>query len=128
MAGDVTEWHVQRANLVSVAPQVADQEHDRVVRLADEALAVGECLVDVGAAAELRAEEDFDGVFELVGEVDDGGVEDDELGAQGAQRGDLSRSPRGWRSSARPHLCAGDGTRCGMGERVIRKLTGVSIR
>jgi hypothetical protein len=40
----------------------------------------------------------------------------------------LSRSPRGRRSSARPHLCAGDGTRCGMGERVIRKLTGVSIR
>lgn len=40
----------------------------------------------------------------------------------------LSRSPRGRRSSARPALCAGEGTRCGMGERVIRKLTGVSIR
>ena len=71
--------------LIAAFVKVADQEHDRVVRLADEGLAVRECLVDVGAAAELGAEEHLDGVFELVGEVDDGGVEDDELGAQCAE-------------------------------------------
>src|SRR5947207_400033 len=68
--------------LVAAFVKVADQENDRVVRLADEGLAVRDCLLDVGAAAQLGAEEHLDGVFELVGEVDDGGVEDDELGAQ----------------------------------------------
>ncbi len=68
--------------------EIADEDHDGVRRTGDPRLAVGECTVDVRTAAELRAEEDVDRVVELVGEVDDGRVEDDEAGRQGPHRGE----------------------------------------
>ena len=54
----------------------------------DDLLAVGERAVDVGAAAELRAEQQIDRVLQVVGQVDDGGVEDDHARAHGAHRGE----------------------------------------
>ena len=73
--------------------EVADEHEDRVAGLLDEPLAVGERPVDVGAAAELDAEEHVDGVVELVGEVDDGGVEDDEP-ACSTDRSEASTAPK----------------------------------
>jgi hypothetical protein len=67
--------------------EVADQYQMRAARLCHQAFALGQRLVDVGAAAELGAEKDFDGIGELVGQVDDRGVEDDEPGREGADRG-----------------------------------------
>ncbi len=58
------------------------------LRPLDQPLAVGDGAVDVGAAAELHAEEDVDRVVELVGQVDDLGVEDDQAGLHRPQRGE----------------------------------------
>ena len=73
--------------------QVADEDQHRVVGLADQALAVGQRPVDVGAAAELDAEEHVDRVVELVGQVDDLGVEDDQA-ACATDRIDASTAPK----------------------------------
>ena len=61
-------------------------------RLADERLAVGQRAVDVGAAAELRAEEHLDRIVQLVGEVDDRGVEDHQARAH-ARGSEASTAP-----------------------------------
>ena len=55
-------------------------------------LAVGERAVDVGAAAELGAEQQVDRVVEVVGQVDDGGVEDDH--ARAHARIEASTAPK----------------------------------
>ena len=68
--------------------EVADEDEDGFLGLADEGLAVGEGEVDVGAAAELGAEEDVDGVGEFFAEVNDGGIEHDHFGADGGQAGE----------------------------------------
>ncbi len=52
----------------------------------DLPLTVGEGRVDVGAAAKLNPEKDLDRVFELLREIDDGGVEADEPGRQAGHR------------------------------------------
>ena len=72
--------------LVAAFEQVADEDEDGFVGSRDEPLAVAYCTVDVGAASELGAEEGFDGIAELVGDVDDGGVEEHERGAYRFQR------------------------------------------
>ena len=69
--GDPAQHLLGRAALV----QVADQHQDRVARPGDQALGVGERAVDVGAAAQLGAEQHLHRVGELLGEVDDRGVE-----------------------------------------------------
>ena len=58
------------------------------VGLGDPALAVGQRAVDVGATAELDAEEHVDRVVDLVGQVDHLGVEDDHPGAHRPDRGE----------------------------------------
>jgi hypothetical protein len=50
-------------------------------------LAVGERRVDVGAAAELHTEQHLDRIGELVGQVEDRGVEAHELRLDHRQRG-----------------------------------------
>jgi hypothetical protein len=58
---------------------------------AHECLAVRESAVDVGAAAELCAEEHLDGVGEQVSQTDDRRVEDDHRGLDGADGGQHRR-------------------------------------
>ena len=74
--------------------EVGDEDEHGVGRPGDEPLAVGDRAVDVGATAELRREEQVDRVGQLFGEVDDGRVEDDQRGADGAQRGDHGAEDR----------------------------------
>jgi tryptophan 2,3-dioxygenase len=56
--------------------EVADQDEDAVPGTRDQLLAVADRPVDVGAPAQLRAEQHLHRVAELVGEVHDRGVED----------------------------------------------------
>jgi len=58
--------------------EVGDEDDGGALGVVDQGLAVGEGLGDVGAAAKLAGEEEFDGVVELVAEVYDGGVEEEE--------------------------------------------------
>ena len=66
-----------RRRPVAALEEVGEQDQHRVVGSGDEPLAVGERRADVGAAAELHAEEQVDGVGDQLGEVDDLGVEGD---------------------------------------------------
>ena len=52
--------------------EVADEDEDGFLGLADEGLARSEGEVDIGAAAELGAEEDVNGAGEFFAEVHDG--------------------------------------------------------
>ena len=72
---------------VATLEQVADQDEDRAGGAGDQLLAVGHGLVDVGAAAELGAEQHVDRVAELIGQVRDRGVEGHHRGAQRPDRG-----------------------------------------
>lgn len=73
--------------LVAAFFEVGDEDHDGVAGAGDLIFAVAEGFVDVGAAAELGAEEEIDGVIEFFSEIDDGSVEDDEAGADGGHGG-----------------------------------------
>jgi hypothetical protein len=57
--------------------EIANQHEDRIRRAAHERLRVGERAVDVGAAAELRAEEQVDRIVQFRGEIDDRRIEDE---------------------------------------------------
>ena len=67
--------------------EVGDEDEGGVGRAGDLALAVGERLVDVGAAAQLDAKEQFYRVVDLVAEIYHRGVKDDHAGAQRGQAG-----------------------------------------
>ena len=67
--------------------EVGDEDEGGVARAGDLALAVGERLVDVGAAAQLDAKEQFYRVVDLVAEIYHRGVKDDHAGAQRGQAG-----------------------------------------
>jgi len=66
--------------------EVGDENEDGVGGVGDEGLAVANGFIDVGATTELGAKEEFDGVVAFFGEIDHGGVEDDELGLYRRQR------------------------------------------
>ena len=72
---------------VAAFVEIADEHEDGVGGAGDLFLAVAKGLLDIRAAAELNAEEDFDGVMEHVGKVDDVGVKSDEGGSDRAQGG-----------------------------------------
>ena len=76
------------ASRVAAFVEVGDEDEDRLDGAGDEALAVGQRAVDVGAAAELGAEEQVDRVVQVFGQVDDGGVEDDHPGVHGPDGGE----------------------------------------
>jgi hypothetical protein len=65
---------------------VADQHEVGLGRPLDPGLAIGERRVDVGAAAELHAEQHLDRIGELFGQVEDGGVEARKLRLDHRQR------------------------------------------
>ena len=67
--------------------EVGNEDEGGVGRAGDLALAVGERLVDVGAAAQLDAKEQLYRVVDLVAEIHHRGVEDDHAGAQRGQAG-----------------------------------------
>ena len=75
----------QQARFHAAFVQIGDQHQNRVARLADQALAITDRAVDVGAAAELHAEQHLDGIVELFRHVDDGGVEHHHLGVHRRQ-------------------------------------------
>ena len=77
--------------------KVADEDEDGFLGLADEGLGVSEGEVDIGAAAELGAEEDVDGVGEFFAEVNDGGIEHNHFGADGRKAGEDSAEDAGKR-------------------------------
>ncbi len=68
--------------------EVGDEDDSGALGVVDQGLAVGKGLGDVGAAAELTGEEEFDGVVELVAEVDDCGVEEEEADFEGGEFGE----------------------------------------
>src|SRR6185369_4332354 len=72
---------------------------------ADEGLAVAQGEVDVRAAAELDAEEDVHGVGAFFGEVNDGGVEGDDVGFQRGDGGEDGAEDAGV-DDARGHRAA----------------------
>src|SRR5215813_14621759 len=77
---------LQHLRAAAALEEVGDEHEDRRIRPLDDLLAIGERAVDVGAAAELRAEEEVDRILQVVGEVDDGGVEDDHARAERPHR------------------------------------------
>ncbi len=79
---------------VSTLDQVRDQDEVGPGWARHQALAVREGGIDIGPAAKLHAEQHLDGVGELVREVDDRGVEADELGLDDRQRRHHSRKDR----------------------------------
>ena len=85
---------------VAALVEVGDQDQDGLRRVVDERLAVAERLVDVGPAAELDAEQHVDRVAELLGEVDDRGVERDHAGLSvGSEASDAPSTPA-WTTEA----------------------------
>ena len=80
---------------VAALEQVADQHEHGVAGPGDEPPAVAEGAADVGAAAELHAEQHVDGVGEQRREVGDGGVEGDHRRAQRRQPGEHAGEQRG---------------------------------
>ena len=72
---------------VAALVEIGDQHQDGLAGRDDHLLAIGQRTVDVRAAAELGAEQQIDGVLQIVGEVDDRGVEDDHARGDGANRG-----------------------------------------
>ena len=76
----------QHAGGIAALEEIADEHQVRLGRPQNLRLAVGERRVDVGAAAELHAEQDLDRVCKLIGQVEDCGVEADELRVDHRQR------------------------------------------
>ena len=61
---------------VAAFEQVADENEYGIGGLPDQRLAISQGFVDVGAAAQLRGEEQLYRILEVLAEVNDGGVED----------------------------------------------------
>src|SRR5262245_1599384 len=73
----------QHDRSVAALVQVGDQHQVRLRRFENQPFAISQSLIDVRAAAELDAKQHVDGIFEVVGEVDDRRVEHDQLGGDG---------------------------------------------
>ena len=80
---------------VAALEQVADQHEHRVARSGHEPPAVAERLGDVGAAAELHAEQHVDRIVQQRREIGDRGVERDEMRAQRRELGEHGAEQRG---------------------------------
>ena len=65
--------------------EVGDENEDRLRRAVDVLAAVADRPIDVGPTTELSAEEDIDRIVQLVGQVDDLGIEHDQPRGDGSQ-------------------------------------------
>ncbi len=80
--------------LVAAFVEVGDEDHDRLLRLADEFVRVNHRLRDVGAAAELHLQQDVHRLTDLIGKVNHVRVEQHERRLHRRQFGEDGRHHR----------------------------------
>ena len=96
----LTPMSIRRASrvehLLGVAAfvEVGDQHEMGLAGSLDPVGAIGHGLIDVGAAAQLHAEQHLDRIGQFLGQVEDDGVEADELGLHHRERSHHRREDR----------------------------------
>ena len=80
---------------VAALHEVGNQKEESLLRFLNQCLAVLDRVVDVGAAAELKAEEQLDRILDLIAQVDNLRRKGDHMGLHGAERGEDATHDRG---------------------------------